>query len=304
MEDDYASSIETGTGGLLASVMEELKRSTKLTPPVITLAERKKIPEQIPEEKNDHESVDQNGIAEYSAYCKITDNPDVAGSAWPKSKPAPRKPKRSKKLPNKNGSNENNSPHIESEIHNLIESAFSVDDKNETQLIFDNFSPRKSSLGNQNRPDHKRLQSLDYHGSMNCIHDSESPRSSKNDRGKSIDYGILHESRSYESLVDSKSVYSAYSDDDSSLDGLEKGEMPDDAKSLSSFNLNEKSERRALKAKARAKHLKHQAAVQKDRVGAFLDAAATNATDRIKKLRRPSMKFRAGKAKLQSLANK
>ena len=60
-----------------------------------------------------------------------------------------------------------------------------------------------------------------------------------------------------------------------------------------------------IKARERARQLKKQASAQRERVGAFLDAAASNASDRIKKFRRPSLKFSHGKNKaLQNLANK
>ena len=60
-----------------------------------------------------------------------------------------------------------------------------------------------------------------------------------------------------------------------------------------------------IKARERARQLKKQATVHKERVGAFFDAAASNASDRIKKFRRPSLKFSHGKNKtLQNLANK
>ena len=60
-----------------------------------------------------------------------------------------------------------------------------------------------------------------------------------------------------------------------------------------------------LKAKDKAKQLKKQASARKEQVGAFFDAAAYNASLRIKNLRRPSLKFNHGKGKkLQKLANK
>ena len=57
-----------------------------------------------------------------------------------------------------------------------------------------------------------------------------------------------------------------------------------------------------LKARERARQLRKQALAQRERVSALLDAAATNASDRIKRFRRPSLKFSAG-TKLQNLAN-
>ena len=62
-----------------------------------------------------------------------------------------------------------------------------------------------------------------------------------------------------------------------------------------------------IKARERARQLKKHASNQKERVGALLDAAASkfNASDRIKKFRRPSLKFSNGKSKaLQNLTSK
>ena len=317
-------------GSLLTSVLAELKMNTKRIPPVATGKHQSKPSpkKEVFSPTSPDQNAARNGIAEYTAYSKGIDlsvgsststEKRSPGNIWNKFKSPPLKPKRKKKE-DKGKESHKNEPGIDSEIQNIIESAFSKDDDENRKEFSDDlepavFSPEDTpvrSYSDQTRtngsPNSAASYQRHHHGSS--IHSDIVSNFSEN-RGF---MKTLQTSRSFDSLDDPRyetvSMFSQISDDDPSSDWISFSNAGyGDAISLSSFasadgQLDGKPEKKRVDAKSRAKLLKKQAAAQKEKMGAFLDAAATNATSRIRKFRRPSIKFTTGRAKLQHLANK
>ena len=329
MEERSSLSPLAGSDSLLASVLRELKRSTKRIPPVITVMEQQSSPKKENfSTSSPSGTVSRNGITEYSAYSKVIDNknsersfsPEKSSptSAWKKFKSPPIKPRRKKKADKANGVY-NTETSIDSEIHSIIESAFSQHDDPSKKSYSDDsevavFSPDDTPVRTYSDPN----KCDDFSGSYSAYQRQHHGSSFHSDIASNFkadqNFSKLHSSRSYDSLDDSRfetvSMYSQISDDDQSSDWL-KGTSTEygDTISLSSFasadgQLDGRPDKKRIDPKARAKQLKKQAAVQREKVGAFLDAAASTATNRIRKIRKPSMKFKTGRAKIQHLANR
>ena len=319
-------------GSLLTSVLAELKMNTKRIPPVATGKHQSK-----PSPKKEVFSPHFSGSkcsAEWisrvhrlfkrywslSRKLNLHRKNALLETSGIKFKSPPLKPKRKKKKRTRGKESHKNEPGIDSEIQNIIESAFSKDDDENRKEFSDDlepavFSPEDTpvrSYSDQTRtngsPNSAASYQRHHHGSS--IHSDIVSNFSEN-RGF---MKTLQTSRSFDSLDDPRyetvSMFSQISDDDPSSDWISFSNAGyGDAISLSSFasadgQLDGKPEKKRVDAKSRAKLLKKQAAAQKEKMGAFLDAAATNATSRIRKFRRPSIKFTTGRAKLQHLANK
>lgn len=287
-----------------------------------------------------------NGIAEYNIYCRSVGSSPKSrirnrtlpvktrnlSSSKPPTKPIRRnKPLDSKPVLTKSNQSltsvENSS--ISNELHQFIMSAFASPNhmkskyrnNSESSLLRsdvgkENFYSSSSTLKNDDFGHKRSLGSIDsgLEGSAkstrhideiidDCFFGVEElSKDNCETPSKSHVYTSITSANSDEGNHSNPSVEDERTEEDASAaDGISVYSFAS-ADDIEESKLNVK----LLKAKDKAKQLKKQASARKEQVGAFLDAAASNASVRLKKkLRRPSLKFTQGKGnKLQKLANK
>ena len=319
MESNASSlSSSPSASSLLSSVLKELKRKTKKTPPVTTVMDQLEISSPI--------TADHNGTGEFSTYSKESDsitsdkqnsdnNDFGVGNTFftcgtKPQKPLlspPLKPRRLKKKVNQtnndsNGSNETlNGSHLPTEFQSLLESVFA---DGEITMSFSDGSKQCS-------PEKAAFKFIEKEGEKSSTKPRHLEKLDNSERKKSFGARTtLANTNSFDSVndpcYDSISTYSALSDDGLHDDWLDNGAKRGsfDTISVSSMFCSNEKKTKKKKAKEKAKMLKKQAAAKKERVGALFDAATSNASDRIKKLRRGSIKIPIGKGKFQNIANK
>ena len=319
MESETSPAFAAGSESLLSSVMDELKRSTKRIPPHATSQFDSSVENTISADTPAFQKGEKSGIAEYSAYSRIVDGlaNDEKTSNEVKIKSPPVKPKRKKKNEAELQNKGSDPSLIGTDLKNILDSAFSNNNEKSMKMPDDSecivYTPEDTPVRSRSYPykiqltDKSEENYRNHHGSS--IHSDIT-----SDSKYLVDMRKLTSSRSFDSIEDrhyeTVSMFSQLSDEDPTNNWNDGGHSEcGDAISLASFasadgQLDEKLHRKRIDPKARAKQLKKQAAAGKEKVGAFLDAAASNATNRIRKFRKPSIKFPAGRTKLPNLGRK
>lgn len=317
MDKRISVSSSSSTGSLLSSVLKELKRKRKKTPPVITVMDVETMHKKTPSIDKDEKlngTADDQSIVKKDSELPPSKKPSPSLGNRPQ-KPLispPIKPKRLKKLSTcsiEADCSENistvNSSNLPSDFRSLLDNAFT------DPVMTMSFSDGSKQCSPE-RPYSEQYEQcngeLPTDDAEQCDRDQVKTELFPRDTlSNSISIDSVNDRHGFDSQsYDTVSMFSALSDDGLENDWLDndmKRGSFDDSLSVSSMSIEGKKIKKR-NAKAKAKMLKKQAAVQKERVGAFLDAATANASDRIKKIRRGSIKIPIGKGKFQNITNR